>query len=578
VSHRRLTIPAAVVGCLGIALAPAFAEASTSSQTTVKHLTAGDDASLLKSGRHTFESPLSKSVFHKTAVAHAATATTPAAGSNPDLEIAMVGGAISSHGMEVIVLVEGLTTGTGTVTLSWGDGSTDYTDTLTGSTANDGIQEVDVPDHTYSALGEYTITASVNDGDGDSASNSAVTATGSDFVPFGPTRVLDTRKNLGADGPVGSDETAQLKVVGAKDSAGDTVPADVTAVVLNVTVTESTANGYLTVYGDDDLGGNAQENPGTSNLNFQKGENVANLVTVPVGSNGEVDFFNGSSKGSTQVIADIAGYYTASTQSSYVAITPTRILDTRKGTGAAKAQIQADKSINVTVAGANGIPADATAVAVNLTAVDSTKNGLISAYPTGQTLPTVSNLNYPTGSATANMAIVPIGTGGQVTFYNSSTGPVDLLADVAGYYTTDSVTGASTYIPFSAPVRYFDSRSSENDSELGSLYPGPLSTGKAYALPMSSPDQPFTTAVVNATVVSPTGNGYLALYPYAPSEPTTPSTSNLNYRTGQTIPNAAFVSPSSVEDTNFDAYDDAIYLGGNGTAQVIIDWFGVFAE
>jgi hypothetical protein len=581
VNHRRLTIPAAVVGCLGIALAPAFAEASTSSQTAAKQSAVSSALSPLKSGRYTFDSPLSKSVFHKTVAAHAATATAGTTGPNPDLAVGLAGDAISSHGMEVIVLVEGLTSGTGTLTFSWGDGSTNYTATVTGSTADGGVQEVDVPDHTYSALGTYTLDATVTDGDGDTAENAVNATTGSDFVPFGPQRILNTRKDVGANGPVGANKTAQLQVVGAQDAAGDTVPAGITAVVLNVTVTEETANGYLTVYGDDDVNGYTQANPGTSNLNFRAGQNIANLVTVPVGTDGRVDFFNGA-KGSTQVLADIAGYYTASSASSYVAITPARILDTRKGLGAAKAQIPSDKSINVTVAGANGIPATATAVAVNLTAVDAAANGLITAYPAGQTLPGVSNLNYPAGVTTANMAIIPIGTNGQVTFFNSSNGPTDLLADVAGYYTADStVAGASAYIPFPAPERLYDSRSNEDDSlitgtDLG--YPSPLHTNTSYAIPLSDPSQPLTTGVFNATVVSPTGNGYLAFYPYAPSEPAKPSTSNLNYRAGQTIPNSVFVSPSSIEDSNLLSDDGAIYLGGNGTAQVILDWFGVFAQ
>jgi hypothetical protein len=236
----------------------------------------------------------------------------------------------------------------------------------------------------------------------------------------------------------------------------------------------------------------------------------------------------------------------------------------------------------VTVAGTNGIPATATAVAVNLTAVDAAKNGLITAYPTGQSLPVVSNVNYPASVTTANMAIIPIGTNGQITFFNSSNGPTDLLADVAGYYTADStVAGASAYIPFPAPERLYDSRSTEDDSlitatDLG--YPSPLHTNTSYAIPLSDPGQPLTTGVFNATVVSPTGNGYLAFYPYAPSQPTKPSTSNLNYRTGQTIPNAVFVSPSSIEDSNLLSDDGAVYLGGNGTAQVILDWFGVFAQ
>jgi hypothetical protein len=582
VNHRRLTIPAAVVGCLGIALAPAFAEASTSSQSTAKHSTIGSALSPLKSGRYTFDSPLSKSVFHKTVAAHAATATAGTTGPNPDLAVAVEGDAVSSHGIEAEVVIGGLTTGTGTVTLSWGDGSTSYTDTVTGSTADGGVVPItDIPVHSYAALGTYALDVSVTDGAGDTATNAVNATTGSDFTPFGPARILDTRKDQGADGPVGPNKTAQLKVVGAQDAAGDTVPAGITAVVLNVTVTEEAGNGYLTVYGDDDANGDAQSNPGTSNLNFRTGQNIANLVTVPVGTDGTVDFFNGSSKGSTQVLADIAGYYTASSASSYAAIAPTRVLDTRKGQGAPKAQIQSDASIDVKVAGANGIPATATAVAVNLTAVDATKNGLITAYPTGQSRPGVSNVNYPASVATANMAIIPIGTGGQITFFNSSTGPTDLLADVSGYYTADStVAGASAYIPFPAPQRLYDSRSNESDSLLsGALpYPSPLNTNTAYPIPLSSPDQPFTTGVFNATVVSPTGNGYLAFYPYAPSEPTKPSTSNLNYRTGQTIPNSVFVSPSSIEDANFQGFDGAVYFGGDGTAQVILDWFGVFAQ
>jgi hypothetical protein len=571
-----------VVGCLGIALAPALAEASTSSQATAKHSTVAGAASLLASGRYTFDSPLSKSVFHKAVAAHAATATTAATGPNPDLAAGVAGDAVSSHGIEPIVFVGGLTSGTGTVTLNWGDG-TSYTGTVTGSTVNGGDQAVDIPTHTYAELGTYELEVTVSDGAGDSATNASDATTGSDFTPFGPARILNTRDNEGAVGPVGPNKTARLKVVGAVDPTNKAVvPAGVTAVVLNVTITEPTANGYLTVYGDDDVNGDAQGNPGTSSLNFRTGENVANLVTVPVGRDGIVDFFNGSSKGSTQVLADIAGYYTASSASSYVAISPTRILDTRKGVGAAKAQIKSNGSINVTVAGANGIPADATAVAVNLTSVDSTKNGLITAYPAGQSLPGVSNLNYPAGSATANMAILPIGTNGQVTFENSSTGPTDLLADVAGYYTADStVAGASAYIPFPAPIRLFDSRNNENDALLDSTvlgYPSPLATDTSYPLPLSSSTQPITTAVFNATVVSPTGNGYLAFYPFAPSQPAKPSTSNLNYRTGQTIPNAVFVSPSSIEDTNFGAEDGAVYLGGDGTAQVILDWFGYFAQ
>ena len=72
------------------------------------------------------------------------------------------------------------------------------------------------------------------------------------------------------------------------------------AVILNVTVTGPTGLGYLSVYG-----GTAR--PGVSNLNFVKGQTVANLVVAQVSATGTVTFFNGSS-GSVQILADVSGY------------------------------------------------------------------------------------------------------------------------------------------------------------------------------------------------------------------------------------------------------------------------------
>ena len=574
-SNRRFLLPAAIAGSIGIALTPGLAEAAgASSQGTTTQAA----AALRQVGHAQFSSPASKSVFHRTAVG-AGTATTP----DPNLAIALSGYDSSSHAVAFNVSVTGLNAGTVSVTVTWGDGTTStQTVTSTGpSEAGLGFT------HTYSALGTYVVGAGVTDGEGDSASNSTVAVTGSEFVPYGPTRILDTLDSTGATtGAVQPGATAQLKVVGA-GTAGNTIPAGITAVVLNVTVTEATASGYLTVYGDDDANGTAVPRSDTSNLNFQANQNVANLVVVPVGADGTVDFYNGSPTGSAQVIADVAGYYTASTQSAFAAVSPTRILDTATGIGAPEAQIQADTSIDVTAAGVNGIPADATAVALNLTAVDATSNGLITAYPAGESLPTVSNLNYTAGSARANMAIVPIGTNGQVAFENNSAGPVDLIADATGYYTKSDVTGASAYIPLRTPIRYIDTRPGSNDGYQPGIT-GPLDTLTPYPFPvgvLASAISPggvmvpgtaptATSVVVNATVVSPTGNGYLSLYPYDPANPTTPTTSNLNYLTGQTVPNLAVVTPSTATDDP----EAAIYLGGEGTAEVILDESGFFVQ
>jgi hypothetical protein len=71
-----------------------------------------------------------------------------------------------------------------------------------------------------------------------------------------------------------------------------------------VTVTQPSAAGFLTVY-PDGVG-----RPGTSSLNFTARETVPNLVIVPVGPDGDVDFYNGSA-GSVQVVADVSGWLAA---------------------------------------------------------------------------------------------------------------------------------------------------------------------------------------------------------------------------------------------------------------------------
>ncbi|MEU4731480.1 hypothetical protein [Streptomyces sp. NPDC023588] len=124
-------------------------------------------------------------------------------------------------------------------------------------------------------------------------------ATGSAFSAAGPVRLLDTREGTGARaGAVGPGGSVSLQVTGA---AG--VPAQgVTAVVLNVTVTNPTEASHLIVHP------HGIARPGVSNLNYTAGQTVANLVVVPV-VDGQVTFYNNS--GSTDVIADLNGYFTS---------------------------------------------------------------------------------------------------------------------------------------------------------------------------------------------------------------------------------------------------------------------------
>src|SRR5664280_667448 len=121
------------------------------------------------------------------------------------------------------------------------------------------------------------------------------------FVSVAPARLLDTPMGTGAPAaPVAAHQAVALQVGGR----GGVPATGVSAVVLNVTVTQPGAGGFLTAYAD----GTAL--PLASNLNFSPGQTVPNLVVAPVGANGQVDLYNGSA-GSTHLIADVTGYFLA---------------------------------------------------------------------------------------------------------------------------------------------------------------------------------------------------------------------------------------------------------------------------
>ena len=147
-----------------------------------------------------------------------------------------------------------------------------------------------VPVHTAGAADVASASAS--------SSGGVVSFGGGDLQPLVPGRVLDTREGIGAPaGKVGADSTTVVRIAGV-----DGVPAvGAGAVVLNVTVTEPTAPGFVTVYPT------GAERPTASNLNFVPGQTVPNLVIVKLGRGGVVSFYN--LQGATHLVADVAGWF-----------------------------------------------------------------------------------------------------------------------------------------------------------------------------------------------------------------------------------------------------------------------------
>ncbi len=249
------------------------------------------------------------------------------------------------------------------------------------------------------------------------------------FTVVEPNRVLDTEAAVGAPrAPVPAGGFVDLRVRGdVRGVNGVTsVPADATAVVLNVTAFKATAGTNVRVYPRPE----DASFPTVSNLNVRPSQAVANLVTVAIGKDGDVRLRNAA--GSVHLIADIAGYYSPGSTGRFVPVAPKRFLDTRSGTGGAPIPVTANGFVDLKVAGARQVPAEATAAVLNLTGTSVTAGTFVTAYPSGSATPTVSNLNLGPGATRANLSIVKTGSDGRVRIGNAF-GQLHLIGDLAGY-------------------------------------------------------------------------------------------------------------------------------------------------
>jgi hypothetical protein len=251
--------------------------------------------------------------------------------------------------------------------------------------------------------------------------------TGATYHAISPPRALDTRNGTGGlSGPFTNHAARTFTVAG--------VPSGATAVTGNLTVTGQTSGGYLYI------GPTAANNPTSSTLNFPVGDDRANAVTVQLGSSDTLSItFVGPINGqSAQAIFDVTGYFTADmTGAVYVPLAPTRLLDTRNGTGGLSGPFTNHAARTFTVAGSGGVLAGATAVTGNLTVTGQTSSGYLFISPTATNNPTSSTLNFPLGDDRANAVAVQLGAGGtlSITFVAPSNGPAaQAIFDVTGYF------------------------------------------------------------------------------------------------------------------------------------------------
>lgn len=200
--------------------------------------------------------------------------------------------------------------------------------------------------------------------------------------------------------------------------------------VLNITVTEARSYGFVTAH----PAGEAR--PNASNLNYVAGQTVPNLAVVKLGTGGKISLFNASSS-SVALIADVAGYYLdgqAGSPGVFVPLSPTRLLDSRSGISF-YGPLSGGSAKELQVTGRGGVPdVGVSAVVLNITATEARSFGFITAYPAGTSRPNASNLNYVTGQTVPNLAVVKVTPDGRLMVANTSSGSVQVIADIAGYY------------------------------------------------------------------------------------------------------------------------------------------------
>ncbi len=407
----------------------------------------------------------------------------------------------------------------------------------------------------------FTVTATNGVGTGPASDPSAAVTpfSGATYHALTPTRILDSRDGTG--GLSGAFSSHVARTFGVRGHGG--VPANAIAVTGNLTVTGQTSLGFLFI------GPNAMNNPTSSTLNFPLADDRANAVTVALSGTGTLSItYAAPTLGKTaHVIFDVTGYFTPDMSgATYHALTPTRILDSRDGTGGLSGAFSSHVARTFAVTGHGGVPTNAIAVTGNLTVTGQTSLGFLFIGPIAMNNPTSSTLNFPLADDRANAVTVALsGTGTlSITYAAPTLGKTaHVIFDVTGYFTPD-MSGA-TYHALT-PTRILDSRDGT-----GGLS-GAFSSHVARTFQVTGHGGVPTNAIAvtgNLTVTGQTSLGFLFIGPIAMNNPTS---STLNFPLADDRANAVTVALSG---TGTLSITYAAPTPGK-TAHVIFDVTGYF--
>ena len=349
------------------------------------------------------------------------------------------------------------------------------------------------------------------------------------FVGMQPVRVLDTRvAGLGGSGGMmRAGGTVRVDLAGR-------LPAGASAAALNVTAVAPCGSGYLTVF-------SCGTRPDTSNVNFAAGRTTAALAIASV-TDSAVCIFSFSK---VDVVVDLIGAF-APGGALFHPLGPVRWVDTRGAAAvfATKGPIATGQGIDVPIAGRAGVPVDASAVWINLTATGSRVDTVWQAYPGPCSAPPLSStVNVLANRSAATSSLVQLGANGGICV-QAYQGGGEAIVDVSGWFGGSLPGGLA--LRSSAPTRVLDTRSA------------PMPAAQAVvALPAA------TVGVFNITAVTAGGTGYVSATPCGSAQ----VSSLLNTSPGETFANLGTVAPGA---------GGTVCFSPSVAAHLVVDQLGSF--
>ncbi|MGD9702148.1 MAG: M23 family metallopeptidase [Acidimicrobiia bacterium] len=322
------------------------------------------------------------------------------------------------------------------------------------------------------------------------------------FTPTRPERLVDSRIPQGIGGQLSANVPVTITAAGL---AG--VPAGADWVHINMVAVEPSGSGTMTVV---PCGGA----PASSLLTFP-----TNSIT---GASAVVGLTNGTfcvnSTVSTHIVVDVMGYRAPGTGAGLVQLSPARTYDSRisGGTRLAGSQVR-----SVKVVGYPGIPGDALAASLNVTIVNPSKPGYLTAWPCGSGQTNTSILNFAAGQTVGNSINIGVGTNGSVCFASNTSG--DIVVDLTGVWMSAR---GDTLTPV-APLRLADSRN--DGTRLASHQQRAITIAGVNGVPATA-----RNAVISLTALDAAAPGYVTVWPCGQPMPTT---SGLNFVAGKASSN-----------------------------------------